>query len=180
MPNRVPCGFRFLGRFSKEYDECMKYHDFLKLLVSLTVAQSAGVLGSFFTVPSIPAWYAGLAKPSFAPPNWVFGPVWTMLFLLMGVAAYLVWRKGLEKREVRVGLTLFVAQLALNMLWSALFFGLRNPGAALVEIVVLWSAILATAIVFKKVSRPAGLLLLPYLLWVAFAAYLNYAIWKLN
>ncbi len=158
----------------------MRHSDFLKLLVAVIAAQSAGIIGSLFTVPSIPTWYIGLAKPAFAPPNWVFAPVWTTLFLLMGIAAFLVWRKGLDRRDVRIGLALFVAQLALNVLWSIVFFGLRNPGGALVEIIVLWSVILGTVIVFNKVSRLGTVLLLPYLLWVTFAAYLNYAIWRLN
>ncbi len=158
----------------------MKSTDVLKLVIALVSAQMAGLVGSLFTVPSIPTWYAGLAKPDFAPPNWIFAPVWTTLFLLMGIALFLVWRKGSEKKGVKIGLVLFVIQLALNVLWSTIFFGLRNPGGALVEIVFLWFAILATMIAFKKVSRPAGLLLLPYLLWVMFAAYLNYAIWRLN
>lgn len=158
----------------------MRMPDFLKLIVALAVAQLAGIIGSFFTVPSIPTWYAGLAKPVFAPPNWIFAPVWTTLFLLMGIAAFLVWRKGQEKKEVKIGLTLFIIQLALNVLWSAIFFGLRNPGIALVEITVLWSAILVTMIAFNKVSRASGLLLLPYLLWVTFAAYLNYSFLSLN
>lgn len=162
------------------YYENMKSTDVLKLVIALVSAQMAGLVGSLFTVPSIPTWYAGLAKPDFAPPNWIFAPVWTTLFLLMGIALFLVWRKGSEKKGVKIGLVLFVIQLALNVLWSTIFFGLRNPGGALVEIVFLWFAILATMIAFKKVSRPAGLLLLPYLLWVMFAAYLNYAIWRLN
>lgn len=158
----------------------MKSTDILKLGVSVAVAQSAGVIGSLFTVPAIPAWYAGLAKPALAPPNWIFAPVWTTLFLLMGIAAFLVWKKGLEKKEVRVGLALFLIQLVLNALWSAVFFGLRNPGAALIEIAFLWTAILATMVVFIKVSRTAAVLLLPYLAWVTFASYLNCAIWSLN
>lgn len=158
----------------------MKSSDFLKLILALIVAQAAGVFGSFFTAPAIPSWYAGLAKPALAPPDWVFAPVWTALFLLMGIAAFLVWRKGWHGREVRIGLSLFIAQLVLNVLWSFVFFGLRNPGLALAEIAVLWLAILATTIAFGKVSRVSALLLLPYLLWVAFAGSLNYAIWKLN
>jgi benzodiazapine receptor len=163
-----------------EYHDVMKSTDIIKLGAAIAVAQLTGIIGSLFTVPAIPSWYAGLAKPAYAPPNWIFAPVWTTLFLLMGIAAFLVWRRGQEKREVKIGLAFFLAQLALNLIWSVIFFGLRNPGGALIEIAVLWSAILATAIAFREVSRTAALLLLPYLAWVTFAAYLNYSIWSLN
>ena len=158
----------------------MKSGDILKLVAAITVSQMAGIIGSFFTIPAIPTWYAGLAKPSFAPPNGVFAPVWTTLFLLMGIAAFLVWRTASKKNEVRTGLILFAVQLLLNLCWSIVFFGLREPGWALAEITVLCLAVLATIIAFSKVSRLAAWLMSPYLVWIAFAAYLNYAIWKLN
>lgn len=158
----------------------MKYPDFLKLAASLLLPQLAGIVGSIFTVRSIPTWYASLQRPDFAPPNWIFAPVWTTLFIMMGISAFLIWRRGTDKKEVKVALAIFIIQLVLNTLWSVIFFGFQNPGAALIEISLLWLAILATIILFSKISRVASLLLWPYLLWVTFASYLNYAIWRLN
>jgi len=154
--------------------------DILKLIVSILICQAAGLIGSFFTIPAIPTWYAMLKKPSFNPPNWVFGPVWTTLFVMMGVAVFLVWRKGLNTSQVKIALSIFGVQLILNTLWSLLFFGLRSPLAGLIEIWVLWIAITLTLVFFLKISLAAGLLLLPYLAWVSFAAILNLAIWRLN
>ena len=151
-----------------------------KLVFAVVVCQLAGVLGSLFTSPQIPTWYASLQKPIFSPPNWLFAPVWIILFALMGISAYLVWNKGLENREVKISLLIFGIQLALNVLWSFLFFGLRSPFYAFFEIIVLWAAIALTILSFSKISKSAGLLLLPYLLWVSFAMILNYYIWELN
>lgn len=158
----------------------MNKGNWVKLITAVVGSELAGIIGSVFTVSSIPTWYAGLVRPELSPPNWIFGPVWTTLYALMGVATFLVWRKGLNRRDVKIALSLFLGQLFLNSLWSILFFGLQNPGAALVEIAFLWVAILATCIAFAKISKPAAWLLLPYLVWVSFAAYLNYAIWTLN
>ncbi len=158
----------------------MKLNDFSKFVVALVVSESAGIIGTVFVAPSITGWYAGLARPEFAPPNWLFGPVWTILFALMGIAAFLVWRKGLERWDVKIALGIFLGQLVLNTLWSVIFFGMHFPGGALIEITLLWLAILATIIAFSKVSKPAAWLLAPYVLWVSFAAYLNYSIWMLN
>lgn len=152
----------------------------LKLLTALIVSALAGIIGSLFTFSAIPAWYATLAKPVLNPPSWVFGPVWTLLYALMGIAAFLVWNKGWGRRDVRVALTVFAIQLALNTLWPLIFFGLRSPAWAFVGIVALWFAILATIITFAKVSKPAAWLLVPYILWVSFAGYLNFSIWMLN
>ena len=138
----------------------------------------AAGLGSLFTMVSVGSWYAGLAKPSWNPPGWVFGPVWTVLYALMAVAGWLVWRRG--GSENWLALRWFAVQLALNVGWSAVFFGLQMPGLAVLEIVLLWLAIVATLMTSWRVSRPAGILLLPYLLWVSFAAALNFAIWRLN
>jgi benzodiazapine receptor len=138
----------------------------------------AGFVGSLFTAPAIPAWYRGLHRPAWGPPNWVFAPVWTVLYVTMGVAAWLVWRRAAPGAPV--ALALFGVQLALNVAWSALFFGLRSPGAGLVDIILLWLAILATVMAFWRISPAAGLLLLPYLGWVSFAASLNYVIWRMN
>ncbi len=152
----------------------------LKLIIAIVVSQLAGIIGSLFTAPAIAGWYTTLAKPTLNPPAWVFGPVWTTLFVLMGIAAFLVWKRGLDRRDVRIAVGMFLGQLVLNTLWSVIFFGLQSPGGALVEMVFLWLAILATIVVFAKISRPAAWLLAPYILWVSFAGYLNYAIWILN
>lgn len=151
-----------------------------KLITSIVICQLAGVIGSIFTRPAIPTWYATLEKPSFTPPNWVFSPVWITLFLLMGIAAFLVWNKGLSDEQVKIALGVFGVQLILNVLWSVMFFGLRSPLAGLIEISILWIAILLTILYFFKVSNMAGILLIPYILWVSFAAVLNFSIWRLN
>jgi translocator protein len=135
----------------------------------------AGLVGSQFEPGT---WYAGLEKPPWNPPSWVFGPVWTTLYVLMGVAAWLVWdRSG---AGASAALTLFVVQLVLNAAWSWLFFGLQSPGLALIEIVVLWALIVATTMLFWRVRAGAGALMLPYLAWVTFATALNFEIWRLN
>jgi benzodiazapine receptor len=158
----------------------MKAVDTLKLVLSIAVCELAGFIGSFFTIPSIPGWYATLARPELAPPNWVFGPVWTTLFALMGIAAFLIWKKGISHKPVRSALWVFLIQLVLNACWTIIFFGLHSPGIAFAEIVILWVAILGTIILFARISRAAAWLLLPYILWVSFAAYLNFSIWTLN
>ncbi|VVB53449.1 TspO/MBR family protein [uncultured archaeon] len=152
----------------------------IKLIVSITICLFAGFLGSFFTIPAIPTWYATLTKPSFAPPNWLFFPVWTTLFVMMGISLYLVWRRGLEGQQVKNALVIFAVQLILNVLWSAAFFGLRSPLSGLIEISILWISIAFTIMIFMKISRIAGLLLIPYIIWVSFAAILNFMIWRLN
>ena len=154
--------------------------DLPKLIASILVCFVAAAIGSIFTTPQIPGWYAGLVKPWFAPPNWVFGPVWTTLYLLMGIALFLVWRRGLEKPEVRQGVILFAVQLGFNVAWSWLFFGFQSPLAGFVCIVILWVLILATLVRFWTISRTDGALLIPYLLWVTIATGLNYGIMVLN
>lgn len=151
-----------------------------KLLLSILIAQAAGGLGSIATSRSLRDWYPALQKPSFNPPNWVFGPVWTILFTLMGIAAFLVWQKGADKPEVKRALTIYGVQLGLNTLWSIVFFGLKSPLYGLIDIALLLAAILATIIAFFAASIPAALLLIPYFLWVSFASILNYYIWQLN
>ena len=145
------------------------------------VALSLGVstIGGAITRASVSEWYQGLTKPSFTPPDWTFTPVWISLFLLMGVSAWLVWRRT-GFAHGAVPLACFAVQLALNLAWSILFFGVRSVGWALIEIVVLWIVVLMTAITFYRVSRPAGLLLVLYLLWLFFAIALNVSIWRLN
>ena len=152
----------------------------LKLLSSIVICQAAGVIGSLFTTPSIPTWYASIKKPSFTPPDSVFGPVWITLFLLMGIALFLVWREGLGDRKARNAFIIFIMQLSINVLWSVAFSGLRSPLAGLVVIIALWTAILLTIINFFGISRAAGALLIPYIAWVSFAAVLNGAIYILN
>jgi len=147
----------------------------LWLILCLGVAWT----GSLVTRPAIPGWYAALAKPAWTPPSWVFGPVWTALYIAMGVAAWLVWRKGGWAAAV-LPLTLFFVQLALNAAWSPLFFGLHRIGWAFFDIVLLWGAIFATLLAFWRVEPTAGWLLLPYLLWVSYACALNFAIWRMN
>lgn len=157
---------------------------YLPLLVSILLALGAGLIGSAFTFAEIPTWYASLVMPAIAPPNWVFGPVWTTLYILMGIAAWMVWKAVVHteggRRAKRVALGVYVFQLALNTLWSLIFFGLHALGLALVELVVLWAAILATMVAFFPISRTAAWLLVPYLVWVSFAGYLNYSFWLLN
>lgn len=149
------------------------------LILLIAVCLLTGVLGSLATSTSVNSWYVELSKPSWTPPSWVFGPAWTILYIMMAIAAWLVWRKGYTA-DVRFALTLFGVQLLVNGLWSYLFFSLRWPGGALVDIAVLWVAIAATAIAFSRVSQPAAWLLLPYLAWVSFAMALNLEIWRRN
>lgn len=148
------------------------------LVFWIVLCQAVGFLGARWTAPAIPSWYRGLRKPPFNPPAWVFGPVWTLLYLLMAIAA---WRVSLAESPLRTAaLTLFAAQLALNLLWSWLFFRLHNVRAAFFELAALWLAIAATLGVFSQIDTPAAWLMAPYLAWVTFAAILNAAICKLN
>jgi len=149
---------------------------FISLAVWLIVCFAAAGVGSLFTPGE---WYVTLRKPAWTPPGYLFGPVWTLLYALMGTAAWLIWtRFGFA--DARTALTLFIVQLILNAVWSWLFFGLHNPGLAFFELLLLWVAILATVIAFWQKRADAGALLLPYLAWVTFAAVLNFAIWRLN
>lgn len=152
--------------------------DWLMLVLFIAAPQAAGLLGTIFTTPAIPGWYANLVKPDFSPPNWIFGPVWTALYLAMGIAAFLVWRR--RSPHSSRALVAFWVQLALNTLWSILFFGMKSPLLGLIDIVLLWLAIVWTMVEFKKVSKPAFWLLVPYLLWVSFATALNFSIFLLN
>ncbi len=149
--------------------------DAIRLAASIVLCMLAGFIGSLFTTPKVPGWYAGLQKPS-----WLFGPVWTALYILMGIALFLVWRKGLAARGVRIALLVFLVQLVLNALWSFAFFGAESPLAGLIVIVALWGTIAATTALFAPLSRAAAVLLVPYILWVSFAAILNASIYLLN
>lgn len=154
--------------------------NYKRLIISLVLPQLAGMIGSLFTISAIPTWYAGLTKPALNPPGWIFAPVWTALYALMGIAAFIIWKKGLNRKDVKIALGIFIGQLALNTLWSIIFFGFHSPGWAFVDIILLWLAIVWTMVVFYKISKPAAYLLLPYILWVSFASYLNFMIWILN
>ncbi len=158
----------------------MRGSDILKLVLSIIICQGAGFLGSLATMPSIATWYKTIAKPSFNPPNALFGPAWITLYALMGVALFLIWKRGTATAGVKSAMILFFVQLVLNTLWSVLFFGLHQPMWAFIEILVLWLLILLTLIAFWRIALPAGLLLVPYFLWVSFASALNLAIWRLN
>jgi benzodiazapine receptor len=151
-----------------------------KIIASILICQLAGFIGSIFTAPAIPNWYAQLKKPSFTPPSWLFAPAWITLFFLMGISLYLIWNRGLERGEVKTALFIFTIQLILNILWSFLFFGLKSPLLGLVDIVLLWFAILVTILSFYRISPKAAFLLIPYILWVSFATLLNFSIWQLN
>lgn len=147
------------------------------LLLFLLATLAVGALGSLFTAPAIPTWYAGLVHPSFTPPDGVFAPVWTALYVLMAVAAWRAWRvRGLNSAAINA----YGIQLLLNLAWSGLFFGLHRIGAALAEIAVLWLAVLATTVLFFRADRWAGVLMLPYLAWTGFAVLLNQAFLTLN
>lgn len=152
----------------------------LGLAIAVGVCFAAAAVGSLYTAPAIPTWYASLQKPAWNPPNWVFGPVWTLLYLMMAVAVWLVWRERGLAGAAALAIALFAIQLILNSLWSIIFFGWRRPGLALVEIFFLWAAIFATMLSFWRISNAAGWLMWPYLLWVTFAGFLNLSIWKLN
>jgi tryptophan-rich sensory protein len=152
----------------------------VKLVIAVALPVAVGALSGFATARGVSTWYPTLVKPSFNPPAWVFGPVWTVLYIMMGVAAYLVWLRGMNVDGVGPALTSFLIQLALNGLWSILFFGMQQPGWALVEIIVLWTAIGVTIWLFWRVAPFAGALLLPYWAWVSFATVLNAALWWLN
>lgn len=158
----------------------MKSGNVVKLIVSILVCQIAGVIGGVFTASSVETWYATLSKPAFNPPNWLFSPVWITLYALMGIALFLVWRRGFPAEGVRSAISLFAVQLGLNTIWSILFFGLQWPLIAFIEILVLWGFILITLLKFAKISKAAGFLLVPYLLWVSFASVLNFFLWYLN
>jgi translocator protein len=151
----------------------------LGLAVAVAICFAAAAIGSMLTMPALRDWYPTLDKPGWTPPNWIFGPVWTVLYLAMAVAAWMVWLRR-SSSYVTSALILFAFQLVLNLAWSGLFFGLRAPGAALIEIVILWCAIAGTVASFRRISAAAGWILLPYLAWVGFAAALNFAIWQLN
>ncbi len=156
-------------------------NNYLKLFISILIPLVIGSSAGFFTTSGVKGWYALANKPSFNPPNWIFAPVWTALYILMGIALYLVWKSTNTTIAVKqTALILFVVQLTLNFFWSILFFKFQLTGWAFVEIIAMWVAILFTILWFGKISSTAAWLLVPYICWVSFASVLNYSIWKLN
>ncbi len=154
-------------------------NNIIKCILSLVFIIGMGSLGGIFTVAEIPTWFAGLNKPSFNPPNWLFGPVWTLLYTLMAISFYLIW-KQIDSPQKNKAILLFIIQFSLNFCWSIIFFKFHLIGWALVEILVMWIFILLTILHFWKLSKTASILLWPYLFWVSFASILNAAIYKLN
>jgi len=152
---------------------------FVGLVVCVAACFGAGAIGAAATTPQLPGWYASLAKPSWTPPGWVFGPAWSLLYAMMAIAAWQVWRQPRDDRPT-LELSLFAVHLVANALWSVIFFGMQRPGWAAVEITVLWLMIATILVLFSKRSALAGALMAPYLLWVSFALLLNVAIWRLN
>ncbi len=150
----------------------------MKLIISLILPQLSGFIGSYFTINAIPTWYVYLNKPSFSPPNWLFGPVWLILYLMMGIAVYLNWIKNTKQAKFNV--RLFFIHLFFNLIWTPVFFGLKDTLFALYIIIMIWIFIIAMIINFRKVNKISSLLLIPYLFWVSFATLLNYFIWRLN
>jgi len=151
-----------------------------KFIISILICQSAGIFGSIFTVEAVPDWYSTLTKPTFAPPGWVFGLVWIILYFLMGVSLYTVWVSESKPKIRKVFFIIFGIQLALNALWSLLFFGLKSPILGLVDILLLDIMVIITIIYAKSISKLAAILLVPYLVWIIFATILNSAIFLLN
>lgn len=157
----------------------MNRTDTIKLIAAVALTVVFGAVGGLVTAPEIPVWYAGLTKPSFNPPSWLFAPVWTTLYVLMGISLFLIWKQPVSK-ERNKAILFFISQFILNMAWSFIFFGMHETGWALVEMIILWLAILLTIFSFTKFSRIAAWLLVPYIVWVSFAMILNVAIWRLN
>lgn len=157
-----------------------------KIIFSIGLCLSTGILGSFFTVSSIKYWYAVLNKPFFSPPNWIFAPVWTILYILMGISFYLIWIKLGDKKYIKkakfikLSLVIFLIHLIFNASWSIVFFGMHDISLALINILIIWALIVVLMVKFYKIDKKASLLLTPYLIWVSFATVLNYSIWILN
>ncbi|MCM8759434.1 MAG: tryptophan-rich sensory protein [Candidatus Omnitrophica bacterium] len=149
------------------------------LIASIGICMSAGIIGSIFTSQSVDSWYKAINKPEITPPNWIFAPVWTLLYIMMGISLFFVWTSQRTARKT-IALIIFFLQLILNMLWSAIFFGLQDVFLALVDIVLLWTGIFFTILAFRRVSNIAAYLLVPYILWVSFATFLNYLIFIMN
>jgi translocator protein len=154
--------------------------NWIKLVISIVLPQLAGLAGALFTQTGESSWFQTLAKPDWNPPSWLFGPVWTTLYILMGIAFYLVWKSDKDERIKKPAMTMWVVQLIFNAAWSFIFFGAQEMGLAFAEIIILWLLILVTIFLFARVNKTAAWLLVPYISWVSFAAILNYTIWQLN
>ncbi len=152
----------------------------VKGIIALALPLLVGGVSGFFSVTGVESWYPTIQKPSWNPPNWVFGPVWTTLYVMMGIAFFLVWKDDTSKELKKIAITLFAVQLTLNFFWSFIFFKLQQPGWALVEIIAMWIFISLTIFAFAQVNKAAAWLLVPYISWVSFATILNYTIWQLN
>jgi tryptophan-rich sensory protein len=158
----------------------MNMSNILKLIISISIPLIIGFTSGFFTITGVGSWYQTIQKPSWNPPGWIFGPVWTTLYVLMGISLFLIWKSSADKEVKQTAILLFSLQLVLNFFWSFIFFNQQQVGWALVEIIVLWFAILVTIFSFSKINNTAAWLLVPYISWVSFATILNYTIWKLN
>jgi benzodiazapine receptor len=158
----------------------MELNSVIKFAISIIASFAAGGIGTIFTFKAIPTWYAGLKKPPYTPPNSAFGPVWTTLYILMGISVFLVWQSGLANNDALLAFTLFWIQLAFNAFWSIIFFGLKSKKGGVIIIIALWLLILATMVTSFRASEWAGVLLIPYILWVSIATYLNIGVWLLN
>ena len=152
----------------------------IKLIVSIVICLVIGNIGTLFTMPNIATWYATLNKPGINPPNWIFGPVWTTLFVLMGISLFLVWKNDKKDENRRMFFIVFAVNLILNVMWSIIFFSLHLTGLAFFEVIMLALSIVLLIVLSWKISKGAAYLLVPYLLWVSFASFLNYNIWYLN
>jgi translocator protein len=158
----------------------IRLREIARLILCIAICQLAGVIGSLFTASSVTTWYTTLDKPWFTPPGSIISAVWIILFALMGLSLFLIWQKGISSTNSKIALGVFACQLLVNILWSYAFFGLQSPLAAIIVIVFLWLLILQCIIRFWHISKYAAMLLVPYILWVSFAAFLNYTLWMLN
>jgi translocator protein len=152
----------------------------LLFVIALGICLLAGYIGSYYSTPEIPTWYAGLEKPDLTPPSWVFGPVWTVLYIFMGISLYWVLETGVKSQDAKLGMILFIFQLLLNVIWSYIFFNLHSTFFSFLIIIMLWAVLLCTIVQLFRVSIPASVILVPYFCWISFAAYLNYALLIMN
>jgi tryptophan-rich sensory protein len=152
----------------------------LKIIIAIIICEAAGLIGAIFTTPNIASWYATLDKPVFSPPNWLFGPVWTTLYFLMGIAVALIWQKGLKEQKVKKSFIFFWVHLFFNAIWSIIFFGWHQIFWAFCDIIIIWLMILILLIMFGRLKKSAAYLLIPFFIWVSLASVLNFALWWLN
>lgn len=152
----------------------------VKAIIAIAIPLMVGATSGFFTISGVESWYQTIQKPSWNPPNWIFGPVWTTLYVMMGIALFLVWKEDTSEELKKIAIALFAVQLTLNFFWSFIFFNQQQPGWALVEIIAMWFFLLLTIFAFAQVNKTAAWLLVPYISWVSFATILNYTIWQLN